>query len=146
MPARMIALITFIITVLVLLVMAGASTMESTATVSGSINVADSIVVSGTITGPSGPVTGARVIVNSFIEVLDDTTDSSGFYSLTIQADDLLNFHVRPQLADRLAQINYRLDGVTGNVSQDFTVGNLGGVLGLFNERFCIDPFFRKLH
>jgi hypothetical protein len=41
---------------------------------------------------------------------------------LTIQADDVLFFHVRPQLADRLAQINYRRDGVTGDVNQDFTV------------------------
>ncbi|UCG22665.1 MAG: VCBS repeat-containing protein, partial [Chloroflexota bacterium] len=133
MPRRMIILIVSIAALLVVLAVAVAASMGSTPANPDSTGVAASagassravsasITVSGTVTGPSGPVEDVRVTVNSFVEVQEDTTDSSGHYSLTIQANELLLFHVRPLLEDRLAQINYRLDGISGDVSQDFTV------------------------
>ena len=117
MRTRLIVLNTLAICVLVLLALAGAAIMEFTPIVSGSDTsghspdsafgeagsdetVLDSIIVSGTITGPSGPVEGARVTVNSFVDTHDDITDSDGYYSLSIEANEVLLFHVRPQLSD----------------------------------------------
>jgi hypothetical protein len=81
MSARMITLIAIIVSA-VILAMLGAAIHGSTDVTSASLPVSDAVLdaitVSGTITGPSGPVEGVRVMVNSFVDVQEDTTDGSG--------------------------------------------------------------------
>jgi hypothetical protein len=84
---------------------------------------ATTITVSGTVTGPGGsPVAGVGIDLNSFVDWQTDTTDGSGSYSVTIETEGELIFHVRPDDASGLAQVNLRRDGVSGDVIQDFSL------------------------
>jgi hypothetical protein len=84
-------------------------------------------IVSGTVTGPEGPVSGVWIGVGSPQDWQEVTTNASGFYSLSIATDGQLWFHVRPDVTTRLTQVNFWTDGVTASLTQDFTVtsGNL---------------------
>lgn len=89
------------------------------------------VTVSGTVTGPDGPVPDTWINVNASpcgLPYSETTfTDGNGFYSLTIQTDGVLNLHARPPLASRLAEVNMRRDGITGSFTHDFmaTAGHL---------------------
>jgi hypothetical protein len=80
------------------------------------------VTVSGTVTGPSGVVPNAFIGVGSNQDWQTDTTNGSGFYSVSIQTDGPLWFHVRPEESTRLAQVNLRVEDVATNFTQDFTV------------------------
>jgi hypothetical protein len=80
------------------------------------------ITVSGTVTGPSGVVPDAWIGVRSPQDWQWTITDTSGFYSVSIQTDGQLWLHVRPEESTRLAQVNLRMEGVTASFTQDFTV------------------------
>ncbi len=96
------------------------------ATVSEPANTAatasSSITVSGTVTGPGGPVPDARINVGSPQDWAEATTDAAGFYSLSIETDGELWFHVRPPISTRLSQAFRWMYEVTGDVTADFTV------------------------
>ena len=81
-----------------------------------------SITVSGTVSGPGGPVPNAWIGVGSPQDWQTDTTDSSGFYSVSIQTDGTLWFQVRPAVSTRLTQANRWVGGITGNLTQNFSV------------------------
>jgi hypothetical protein len=85
------------------------------------------ITVSGTITGPGGPVSDVSIGIGSPQDWQETITDASGSYSLSIQTDDQLWFHIRPDIATSLTQLNYWTDGVTTSFTRSFTVthGNL---------------------
>ena len=85
-------------------------------------SLASTITVSGTITGPGGPVSGVWVYVSSLQDHQGTPTDASGFYSVTVETNGELGFHVRPPISIRLAQVNLWTDGVTGSFTQDFTL------------------------
>lgn len=118
--------------VLVLVAACGTSlaSQQPTATVSESASIAtpaavsSSITVSGTVTGPGGPVPGVWVGVGSPKDWQETTTNASGFYSVSIETDGELNFHVRPQVSTRLTQINFWMRDVTASFTQNFTVTN----------------------
>ncbi len=81
------------------------------------------ITVSGTITGPYGPAEGVRVLVSSNLELVETTTNINGDYSLFVNQDGQLNIHIRPPLeAPLLAQANFFLFSITGNVTQDVSL------------------------
>ena len=91
--------------------------------ISGSATIS----VSGTITGPSGPVPDVWIGVGSPQDWQEDTTDANGFYSVSIETDGELRFHVRPQVSTRLHLVNFRMDGITTSFTRDIvlTYGNL---------------------
>ena len=64
------------------------------------------------------------------------TTNSIGFYSVTIQTDGQLWFNLRPQVSTRLALLNYSRDGVTASFTQNFTL-TLGHLLELQLNADC---------
>ncbi len=80
------------------------------------------ITVSGTITGPSGAVANVRVSIASPQAWHQTTTNSSGFYSVSIETDGRLWFQVRPDPATRLAQANTARGDATGAITQNFTL------------------------
>ncbi len=80
------------------------------------------VTISGTVTGPGGPVPGARVNVGSHQDWGEATTNAAGFYSLSMETDGELWFHVRPPISTRLSQAFRWVYGVTGDVTVDFTV------------------------
>jgi hypothetical protein len=92
------------------------------------------VTVSGTVTGPDGPVPDVWINVNAEAAGLpyseDAQSDSNGFYSLTIQTDGLLNLHARPPLDTRLVEVNNQQDGITGSFTHDF-VTSTGYLLSL---------------
>ena len=71
---------------------------------------ASTITISGTVTGPSGVVPGVRVAVWSPQDWQEATTDSSGFYSVSIRTAGELWIHVSPDASSRLAQVNHEYD------------------------------------
>ncbi|MEE9618409.1 MAG: carboxypeptidase-like regulatory domain-containing protein, partial [Anaerolineae bacterium] len=79
------------------------------------------ITVSGTVTGPGGPVPDVSVGGGSPQDYQSTTTNPSGFYSVPIETDGSLWFNVRPP---GLTQINFWTDGVTASFTQDFVVTN----------------------
>jgi len=83
---------------------------------------AATVTVSGVITGPNGPVPNVSVGVGSPLDWQEDSTDAGGAYSVPIETDGELWFSVRPDVTTRLAQVNHYRSGVTGNVTQDFTL------------------------
>lgn len=103
-----------------------------------SLNALDTVVISGTVTGPEGGVKDVKVHISSGLEESMATTDANGFYSAVISITHQISFGVRPPLASRLAQINHLVEGVTSNFTQNFTVvaGSLLSVLpvGSSNE------------
>jgi len=82
------------------------------------------VTVSGTVTGPSGPVPNVWIGIGSPLAWKETTTNSSGFYSVSIETDGQLWFHVRPSLATRLTQANHWLGNVTASLTQNFTLAN----------------------
>jgi len=80
------------------------------------------VTVSGTVTGPGGPLVGVWVAVNSHVDWQETTTDAGGFYSITLEAEDELIFHVRPGEGSGLAQTNLWRGDVTATMTQDFTL------------------------
>ena len=84
--------------------------------------LAKAITVSGTITGPSGPVKDVWVGAGSPQDWQEATTDASGFYRITLQTDGLIWIYVRPAIATRLAQVSYWTDGVNADRTLDFTL------------------------
>ena len=85
------------------------------------------IIVSGIVTGPDGPVPDVRVNVGSPQDWQEATTNAGGHYSVSIMTDGVLWIHVRPETDTRLTQDNKWMDGVTGDLIQNFEVveGNL---------------------
>jgi len=83
---------------------------------------AAAITVSGTISGPSGPAGDVWIGVGSEQDWIETTTDSGGFYSVSVQTDGQLHFHVRPTVDTRLTQINLWMDGVAASFTQSFSV------------------------
>ncbi len=89
------------------------------------------VTVSGTVTGPGGPVSEVSIDVNAGASGLPygvgAVTDGSGFYSVTIRTEGILNLHARPSLDTRLVEVNNQQDGITGSFKHDFTTsaGNL---------------------
>ncbi|MBM4464661.1 MAG: hypothetical protein FJ014_03690 [Chloroflexi bacterium] len=83
------------------------------------------VTVSGTVTGPNGPVPDVWIDVNASPSGLpygaSTFTDSNGFYSVTVQTGGILNLHARPPLDSRLAEVNMRRDGITDSFTHDFT-------------------------
>ncbi|MGD8752202.1 MAG: VCBS repeat-containing protein, partial [Anaerolineales bacterium] len=97
--------------------------------ISGSPTLAESplsasvtITVSGVVTGPGEPVPDVWVGVGSPLDWQETTTNASGFYSLSVQTDGQLWFHLRPDLSTRLAQVNLWMDGVAASFTQDFSL------------------------
>lgn len=88
------------------------------------------ITVSGTVTGPGGPVPNVWVGIGSPLAWRETATNSSGAYSVSIETDGQLWFHVRPAVATRLTQANHWRGDATGAVTQDFTL-QLGHLLDL---------------
>ncbi|MGD9101407.1 MAG: FG-GAP-like repeat-containing protein, partial [Anaerolineae bacterium] len=91
---------------------------------------ATAITVSGTVTGPSGPVSDASIFVNSPQGGQHTTTNASGFYSVSIETEGQLWFHVRPDVSTRLTQVNRWMAGVSASFTQNFSVTH-GYLLGL---------------
>ncbi|MGD2177663.1 MAG: carboxypeptidase-like regulatory domain-containing protein, partial [Anaerolineae bacterium] len=83
------------------------------------------VTVSGTVTGPDGPVPDVAINVNAGASGLpyseDAVTDGNGLYSVTIQTDGILNLHARPPIASRLAEVNMQRHGITGSFTHNFT-------------------------
>ena len=77
------------------------------------------ITVSGTVTGPSGAVAGLLVSVGSDLEGFEVSTDAAGFYSATMQTTGHVNFNLHPDPALRLAWLNYTLDDITTDFTED---------------------------
>lgn len=80
------------------------------------------ITVSGTISGPAGPVPNVWVVVGSPQDWQETTTDAGGFYSVSIQTEGQLWFNVHPDVSTRLTQVNLWMSGVTASFTQNFTV------------------------
>ncbi|MGD2178949.1 MAG: VCBS repeat-containing protein, partial [Anaerolineae bacterium] len=80
------------------------------------------VTVSGTVSGPGGPVAGVWIGVNSHVDWQETTTNASGGYSVAIETEGELIFHVRPSDGSGLSQMNLWRDGVSGDVTQDFTL------------------------
>ena len=80
------------------------------------------ITVSGSVTGPSGaPVAGVKVILNWGGNVVELTTNASGFYSYTSPyIGQWLNIHVRPPVSMRLAYRNWGTGEVEDDLTKDF--------------------------
>jgi hypothetical protein len=86
-------------------------------------SIAAGVTVSGTVSGPSGPVSGVWIGVGSDqADWQTDTTDATGVYSVSIETGGSLWFHVRPPLDSRLTQRNRWVGGVSASFTQDFTV------------------------
>jgi hypothetical protein len=85
---------------------------------------AAAVTISGTVDGPGGPVNNVWVGIGSPEDFQQTTTNASGFYSVSITTSGTLWFHIRPELSSRLTWINYRVEGATGNLTQDFTVAD----------------------
>jgi hypothetical protein len=85
------------------------------------------VTVSGTVTGPDGPVPDVLIDVNNGQTGEGAVTDGSGFYSVTIWTAGTLHLHARPPLATRLVEVNMVRYGITGSFTHDFTTspGNL---------------------
>ncbi len=84
----------------------------------------NTLAITGQISGPSGPVSGVWIKVNTPSGELDDTTDSSGNYSISVPGNggDWISFNLRPQLADRLAQVNMSMAAPGTAFVQDFSL------------------------
>ena len=81
------------------------------------------ITVSGTITDPDGhPVVNLWLGIDSPQDGQAVVTNASGFYSVAIQTDGQLAFHLRPQASTRLAPVNLQMDGVTTSFTQNFSL------------------------
>ncbi len=80
------------------------------------------VTISGTITSLSGPVSGVWIGIGSSLDWGETLTNGSGFYSITIQTDGAVWFHIRPDISTGLSQINLYKDGVSGDFTQDFTL------------------------
>jgi hypothetical protein len=80
------------------------------------------VTISGTVSGPGGPVAGVWVAVNSHVDWQETTTDASGIYSVTIEAEHELIFHVRPGDGSGLAQTNLWRGDVSATMTQDFAL------------------------
>ena len=70
------------------------------------------VTVSGTVTGPEGPVEDCWIGIGSLQDWQTATTHASGSYSVSIQTDGELRFHVRPDVSSRLTQANLWRGGV----------------------------------
>jgi len=88
------------------------------------LTAAGIITVSGTVTGPGGPVPDVWVGVGSPQDWQETWTNANGFYSVSIQTEGELWFNIRPDVATRLTQVNLWIDGVTAGLTQNFTVTN----------------------
>jgi hypothetical protein len=80
------------------------------------------ITITGTVTHQGAPVSDVWIGVGSTQDWQEATTDASGAYSVALQTDGQLWFHVRPAVADRLTQVNLWMDGVSADLTQDFTL------------------------
>lgn len=100
------------------------------------------VTVSGTITGPNGAVADVWVGIRSPQAALETTTNSSGFYSISIETGGQLWFKVRPDPATRLAQANTGRGNVTGAITQNFTLqrGHLLDLRLLFSGTVVEQP------
>lgn len=83
---------------------------------------AAALTVSGVVTGPGGPVSDVFILVHSSQGGQETTTDASGFYSVSIETEGQLWFHVRPDVSTRLTQVNRWMDGVSASFTQNFSV------------------------
>lgn len=82
------------------------------------------VTVSGTVTGPNGPVSQAWVGVWTQIDWRETTTNAAGHYSVTLQTSGHVEIQVRPPRSTMLSQANCFYEGITANVVQNFTVQN----------------------
>jgi hypothetical protein len=80
------------------------------------------ITVSGTVSGPGGPVAQAQVNVWTQESWMQTTTTASGTYNVSIQAGGFVAIAVRPPLASMLAQANLWTAWVSGNMTQNFSL------------------------
>ncbi len=80
------------------------------------------ITISGTVSGPSGPVPNVWIGIGSPQDWQEATTNAGGFYSLSIQTEGQVRFHVRPPLTVRLSQANHRRGDATADITQDFVL------------------------
>jgi len=105
---------------------------------------ATTITVSGTVSGTSGPVADVRISIGSPRDWQDTTTDASGFYSVAIETDGELWFHVRPAISTRLTQLFEWGPDVAGDLTQDFEVvpGSLLSVRVTDSEGTPVDVWF----
>ena len=84
---------------------------------------ATTVTVSGTVSGPGGaPAEDVSVGVGSEVDFQEMTTGPTGAYSLSLETAGSIYFNLRPELGDRLSQMNLWMGDVTGDVTQDFTV------------------------
>jgi hypothetical protein len=83
---------------------------------------ATTLTVSGTVTGPDGAAPGVWVGVRSDVAWKETTTNTGGFYSVSIETAGQVWLHVVPDVATRLTQVNHYRSGVTTDITQDFTV------------------------
>jgi len=84
----------------------------------------DTITVSGTVSGPGGPVPDVWIGISSLQDWQETTTNASGSYSVSIQTDGQLWFQLRPEVSTRLTQVNLWMDSVTASFTQNFNVTN----------------------
>ncbi len=80
------------------------------------------ITVSGIVTGPNGPVSDVWIGLGSPQDWQETHTAADGSYTLAIETEGQLWFHLRPDPATRLSQVNRWLDGVTGSFTQNFAL------------------------
>ncbi len=77
------------------------------------------ITVSGTVTGPGGPLAFLAVSVGSDIEGLEVYTNAAGFYSATFQTTGHVYFNLHPDPALGLAWLNYTRENITTDLTED---------------------------
>lgn len=81
-----------------------------------------SITVSGTVTGPGGPVAGVAVYIGSDVDEREAWTNAAGFYSTSLQTTGYVRFGVCPDPSLRLAWLNYSLANVTADLMEDIVL------------------------
>ena len=123
-------MLTFLITMMILMIVGSAcsqtpsptpTTIPKTTTSPGTSSI------SGTVIGPDGPIPDVWIGVGSLNDWQETITDSNGSYSISIESEDQLWFHVRPEISARLAQVNLYLGDAPERFTQDFQLveGNL---------------------
>jgi len=88
----------------------------------GSEQSLSTVTVSGLVSGPGGPVDNVRLAVGAPQDWQETTTAADGSYSVNIETDGELWFHLRPDLSTRLAQINQSTFAESSSFSLNFTL------------------------
>ena len=112
----------FLLTLLILACLGLVWLTNSRSGAQGAARQAATITVSGVVTGPGGPVSDVSISIASPQDWQETSTDANGLYSVSIQTEGELWFHVYPDVSARLAQINRWIDGVSASFTQNFSV------------------------